>query len=78
MQASKAIQQSIPAVKPDFTLQNEGTIYLLTPLTDSAKEWVSDHLPEDAQWFGNGVVVEHRYIACIVQGIQDDGLAVQA
>lgn len=78
MNASKPIPQSLPAVKPDFALQNEGTIYLLTPLTDSAKEWVTEHLPEDAQWFGNGVVIEWRYIACIVQGIQDDGLAVQA
>lgn len=62
---------------PDFFVLNEGTIFLLIPLTDAASTWVDEHLPEDAQWFGNGVVVEHRYIADIVQGIVNDGLVAR-
>jgi hypothetical protein len=62
---------------PDFFVFNEGTIFLLTPLTDAACTWLDEHLPEDAQWFGNGVVVEHRYIADIVQGIFNDGLVAR-
>lgn len=78
MKASKAIQQSPPAVKPDFTLQNEGTIYLLTPLTDSAKQWVTDNLSLEGSYqpYLNAVVVEHRYIRDIVIGIRANGLAV--
>jgi len=37
---------------------------------------IEEHLPEDAQWFGNAVVVEHRCIWTILDGIQDAGLAV--
>jgi len=62
----------------DFELQNHGSIFLLIPQTLSARIWIDDHIGKD-----NGfqphyptVVVEHRYIADIVRGIQNDGLAV--
>jgi hypothetical protein len=63
---------------PDFLCENHGSIFLLRPVTQSAHSWIDEHLPSDAQWFGNGVVVEHRYIWAILEGIQNDGLAVQA
>ena len=62
----------------DFSVQNEGTIFLLIPHTDSANAWIEEHIPEDAQRFGGGIVVEHRYIQDIVEGIQADGLAVRS
>ena len=61
---------------PDFRCENHGSLFLLFPLTPSARFWIEGHLPEDAQWFGNAVVVEHRYIWTILDGIQDAGLAV--
>ncbi len=61
---------------PDFLCENHGSIFLLRPLSQSAHSWIEEHLPPDAQWFGNGVVVEHRYIWAILEGIQNDGLAV--
>ena len=60
----------------DFIVSNHGSIYLLEPLTEAGRQWSDDHLPDDAQMFGNAVVVEHRYIEDIVLGIQDDGLTV--
>jgi len=60
----------------DFTVQNEGSIFLLHPHTPSAHDWVSEHIPEDAQFFGDAVVIEHRYIADIVEGVRADGLAI--
>lgn len=60
----------------DFTVSNEGSIFLLTPLTQAAKDWVEEHLPEDRQSFGGAVVIEHRYISDIVAGIQAYGLEV--
>jgi hypothetical protein len=62
---------------PDFTVENHGTIFLLIPETDAARTWVEANLPDDALTFGRGVVVEHRYIADIVAGIQGDGLEVK-
>ena len=61
----------------DFSVQNEGTIFLLIPHTDSAKAWIEEHILEDAQRFGGSVVVEHRYILDIVNGIKNDGLEVR-
>ena len=60
----------------DFEVQNEGTIYLLRPLTPAARAWVAGYIPDDAQYFGDAVVVEHRYIRDIVAGIVADGLTV--
>lgn len=64
----------------DFFVTGEGpftTVYLLHPLTDAAREWVAEHLPEDAQRLGNGIAVEHRFIRDIVDGARNDGLAVR-
>jgi len=61
----------------DFTVQNEGTIFLLVPNTPLAQEWIEEHIPDTAQYFGDAVVVEHRYIADIIEGIQQSGLEVR-
>jgi hypothetical protein len=58
----------------DFELQDEGSLYLLRPLTVQAAEWLGEHIEHNRQMFGTAVVVEHRYIADIVCGIRDDGL----
>jgi len=63
-------------VGADFRCKNHGTLFLLFPVTETAHSWVEENLPSDAQWFGNAVVVEHRYIWPILEGIQNDGLAV--
>lgn len=60
----------------DFTVSGGGSIYLLQPHTPAAREWVSEHLPADAQRLGTAIAVEHRYIGDIVEGIFSDGLEV--
>jgi len=60
----------------DFLLCDEGSIFLLQPLTPAAVSWVEENLPEDRMTFGSAIVVEHRYIADIVRGAIADGLAV--
>jgi hypothetical protein len=67
-------------IQPDFALENHGSICLLTPLTPSAVAWVEEHIgPANGfQPYYPTVVVEHRYITDIVEGIQHDGLAVQS
>jgi hypothetical protein len=62
----------------DFQVENHGSIFLLIPQTLSARVWIDDHIGKDNGYQPHypTVVVEHRYIADIVAGIQDDGLAV--
>lgn len=62
----------------DFTVDNHGTIYILNAETPAAQEWVEEHLPEDRMtWGPGGTVVEHRFIADIVEGVRRDGLVVR-
>jgi predicted thioesterase len=61
-----------------FLVNDQGTIFLLTPVTEAATEWASEYLPDDAIHFGNAVVVEHRFIGDIVSGFMNDGLTCEA
>jgi hypothetical protein len=65
------------AMRVDFELSGGGTVYLLRPVSRAAHNWVENHLPDDATWFGGAVVVEHRYIGPIIGGAIGDGLLVQ-
>ena len=60
----------------DLIVHDHGSIFLLVAVTPAGEEWIGEHIPEDAMHFGGGVVVEHRYIADIVNGAMSDGLAV--
>lgn len=61
----------------DFTVENHGSIFLLTPETDAGRAWATEHLPEDAPRFGGAFAVEPRYIRDIVEGAMADGLRVE-
>src|SRR5215469_421244 len=61
---------------PDFICQRHGSIFLLIPRSAAAKAWVDEHLPEDRMTFGDGIVVEPRYIWTIILAIQDAGMVV--
>lgn len=60
----------------DFRCENHGSLFLLFPLTQSAHSWIEEHVPSDVQWFGNAVIIEHRYVWTILVGIQDSRLTV--
>ena len=61
----------------DFTLADHGTIFLLRPCSNAAQAWIEAHLPDDTNWFGPAVAIEHRYIQDILCGIAIDGLTFQ-
>lgn len=60
----------------DLQIQNEGSIFLLHQLTQIGRDWVDEHIGEEAQRFGKAIVVEHRYIGDIAAGAIADGLTV--
>ena len=66
--------QSPQSVTPDVLVNNVGTLYTFCPLTLRAKEWIDEHVQDDAQWFGHALIVEHRYAWGLAQGMKDDGL----
>jgi hypothetical protein len=50
-----------PTSNPDVLVNNVGTLYTFCPLTLRAKEWIDEHVHDDAHWFGHALIVEHRY-----------------
>lgn len=60
----------------DFELTDHGSVSLLRPITDEAREWIDENIGDDAQWLGRGLAIEHRYVGDIVEGILNDGLTV--
>lgn len=60
----------------DFIFSDHGSVTILLPRTEAAKSWVAEHIPDDAQTFGSGIVIEPRYVGAILEGLVDDGLTV--
>ena len=61
----------------DIRVEEHGSTFLLHPLHNRARDWLHEHVAEDAQWFMGALVVEHRYIVEIVRGANADGLRVR-
>jgi hypothetical protein len=62
----------------DIIIQNHGSVCILNHFTDAGAAWCDEHLPEDALTWGDGIVIEPRYVGDIVDGIVADGLEVDA
>jgi hypothetical protein len=60
----------------DLLVRNEGSLFLLAPITPAGRAWIDDNIPDDAQTWGDTIVVEPRYIQTIVTGAIADGLNV--
>lgn len=57
----------------DFRVQDEGSIVVLHPQNDWARDWLYEHVV-DPQWWGGGVVIEPRYLSNLLGGIEaEDG-----
>lgn len=67
-------RQEVQAVRRiDFMVRDEGAIWLFTPLTPAASQFLSEHI-QDVQYFGDWLVVEHRYVEGLLLGLQKHGL----
>jgi len=60
----------------DAEVSGGGTIFLVRPLTDAAREWIEENVSNESQWFGQSLAVEHRYVGDLITGMQADGLTV--
>ena len=61
----------------DFLVLVQGTIGLVRPLTRGASEWIREHGPHQSQWFGPALVLEHCYLAELLNRMVEDGLQVR-
>lgn len=61
----------------DVLVENHGSIFLFRPLTVAAKDWIAEHVQDDAQFLGEALAVEHRYAHDLALGMQADGLKLK-
>jgi hypothetical protein len=74
---SEPVLSTTPEVQTpnhDFVARSEGTIWIFTPLSHAASEFLSEHIQEDAQYFGSSLCVEHRFVYDLLIGIREHGL----
>ena len=70
----------MPDEEDDIIVQGTpgvSTVFLVEDVSPAGADWIAEHLPEDAMTLGKNVVVEHRYIEDIVNGMINDGLRVR-
>lgn len=59
----------------DFELSDQGSIALVRPLTDAARDWCAGYLgDDDTMMMGDAYAVEPRYAVDIAEGIYEAGL----
>lgn len=67
-----------PKSLPDVLIRNEGTVFAFCPLTQRANDWFHFNVASEPwQWFGNALVVEHRYAWGLAEGLTSEGFVLQ-
>ena len=61
----------------DFTVRDEGTLFLLFPASEAAETWTEEHIEDGALTWAAAIVVEPRYLPDILGAIRVDGLTLE-
>jgi hypothetical protein len=60
----------------DIVIRDDGSVVRLEALTSRAHAWLVNHVRNNAQWCGETLTVERRYVGPITDAAQFDGLVV--
>jgi hypothetical protein len=61
----------------DYRLKNHGSVWLVTPTTKAARRHLQERVTTEAQWWGQALVVEPRYVAGLAAALVQNGWSVQ-
>lgn len=66
-------------METDFAIQGRpgDTIFIVHPRTERAQIWADENVGEHLNWGRTGIVVEHRFIEDLLEGIQADGFTIE-
>jgi hypothetical protein len=63
---------------PDVLITREGSLFLVAGASTKGREWLLYNVDDDeVQSWGKHIVVEHRYISDLFDGMVDAGLVVR-
>lgn len=61
----------------DFEANFDGSFGQLRALSDEAKEWLDENVhSEPWQWLGPWLCIDGRYFVSLLEGIQEEGFAL--
>ncbi len=75
---SETCGEPAPGTGPDVRVQDQGTIWLFRPETESARRWLLEHVHPNATWWGGALVADHRPARDLLAGIREAGFSVGA
>ena len=75
--STRKIKAPLPAAAVDFTIENYCTIFLIRCNTDRGKQFLFQAVEPDAQWFGDALAVERRFIGGLASSLREDGWTVR-
>jgi hypothetical protein len=61
----------------DIQARDEGTLWLVKPLSPAGKNWLDENIQDEALVWGDAIVIEHGFIQSVIEGIIADGLEVK-
>ena len=61
----------------DFRYEDHGSVALIVPLNDIAHDVLENRVSNEAQWWGDGLVVEPRYVGPILEDLDADGFTIE-
>ncbi len=59
----------------DVTVQNTGSVVLVRPNTEEAREWLRDNVA-DATWWGGALVASRNMVGALLDGLVEEGFTV--
>jgi hypothetical protein len=61
----------------DVEISNHGSVFLFTPLTELANEWLQEHIAEGSLYHGRSLAVDHRYARDLEGALIEAGLNIK-
>lgn len=61
----------------DFRVEDHGSVVLLVPLTEAAREWCAEHVAPDVPWHAGGCAVSPHEIVRVMRTVREDGLSCE-
>ena len=69
-------EQKEEGAEVDFHVENHGSIFVIQPMNEEATAHLRVNVGPEAQWYGGGLVVEHRFAYDLAQALINEGFTV--
>lgn len=76
---AKRISTHQPPQQVDVLVEDNGTLFIFSPLTGRAKQWIEENVSQEGYQpdFPTRLIVEHRYAFDLARGMRQDQLVVR-